>query len=152
MWDDEELNTTRGFMSPDEMDNILDLMEEFHHGVVMGGEPFWQILEDAANATFKKFIPKMGEQKANLTDDDDKLHHNRRSKRNIPLGEESMLKRTRHVRANANGIVYHVLISTASGIIYNSKFEQEDQSTFECFLEQMKDIFGLEQRVQNQIN
>ena len=114
-----------------------------HHGVVMGCEPFWQLLEDASNKTFKKLLPKRQEHNLNLTDDDDKLHHNRRAKRKITIGEDSTLKRARHVRANANGLVNHVLISTASGIIYNSKFEQEDQTTFDCFMEQMRDLFGI---------
>ena len=108
-----------------------------------GGGPFWQLLEDASNNTFKKLTPTKGEHKVNLTDDDDKLHFNRRAKRKIPLGEESSLKLTRHVRANAKGLVNHVLISSASGIIYNSKFERVDQSTYDCFMEQMRDLFDL---------
>ena len=143
MWDDEDLNTDRGFMSPDDMDEILDKMNAYHHGKVMGGGPFWQLLEDASNNTFKKLTPTKGEHKVNLTDDDDKLHFNRRAKRKIPLGEESSLKLTRHVRANAKGLVNHVLISSASGIIYNSKFERVDQSTYDCFMEQMRDLFDL---------
>lgn len=57
MWDDDDFNTDRGFMSPDDVDKILYKMDKFHHGVVMGSGPFWQLLEDASNKTFKKLLP-----------------------------------------------------------------------------------------------
>jgi hypothetical protein len=47
------------------------------------------------------------------------------------------------VRANANGLTNHAACSTASGLIYGSKFERQDQKLFDCFMELMKDLFGL---------
>ena len=78
MWNNKDLNTSgRGFMPPDEMDKIWDKINNFHHGTIIGDETFWQLLEDACNKTYKKFIPKKGEHKLNITLDDDKAHFNR---------------------------------------------------------------------------
>ncbi len=145
LWKDEDINTDR-FMEPKLFYRVLHRIDDYGKNE-MFSRRFWEELEDAVNSVMvKHFVPKKAGSslsKLTLTYDDDKIHFSYGAMRDIPIGEDSNLQRTRHIRDNKKGVTNHVLAYAATDITIVSKLQHVDhESMLDVFLDTMKTLFN----------
>lgn len=132
---------TTDLLEPDVFDEILRNMESYNKG--HPNKPrFWKVLENAFNEMAREnFLlgPKDGSLK--LGTDDDKVHANVQNMKDIPIDQESGLKRVRHVNDNVNGINNHVVSYAATGLPIQMAFEQTGQKIYDVFVGLMRGMF-----------
>ena len=106
----------------------------------------WEELEVSLNDTLKElFVPcsTPPEFKMHVTEDDDKAWYNHTiSRKDVPIEEESKLKRERHVKDNTPGVVADVCVFTASGFPIHAHFRRPGKTEFDSTKAAVKDLFN----------
>mmetsp|Transcript_2631 Transcript_2631/g.5310 ORF Transcript_2631/g.5310 Transcript_2631/m.5310 type:complete len:466 (+) Transcript_2631:45-1442(+) len=139
--DDRDINTDR-YMSHERYAAIWKKMDSHGKGHNFTNR-FWEMIEAALNDNLHDlFVPKKDEFTMRLAHDDDKHWYNETKKlADRPLGEETKLKRARHVRDNAKGFVADVTVNAASGFPVNVRYRRSGESSTTAFREVMKFLF-----------
>ena len=148
LWDDDDFNTSR-YMAPTIFNRVCRLMDEYGLSRNFSSR-FWELLEHAFNRTRVEYFTNFqrcsedADWRFVFTIDDNKLHFRYGQARNVPLGEESRLKRVRHVRDNRLGFNNHVVSYAATNIPIICKFEHEQHTTeMDTFEDIMRTLFNV---------
>ena len=150
LWADDDFNTIR-YMPPTVFNRVCRLMDECGTSRQFSLW-FWEHLENAFNKTMVEYFLNFKrhpddediEWRWAFTMDDDKLRKAYGNARDEPLGEESHLKRVRHVKRNRRGFNNHVVSYAATDIPIICKFEHVQHTTeMDTFNDIMKALFNV---------
>ena len=139
--DDRDINTDR-YMSYKRYAEIWKRIDSQGKGQNYT-KRFWEMLEAALNDVLHDLVvPKNDEFTMRLAHDDDKQwYHETKKLADRALGDETKLKRARHVRDNAKGFVADVTVNVASGFPANVRYRRSGESSATAFREVMKFLF-----------
>ena len=128
--DNRDINTDR-YMSHDERYAAIWKQLDSHGKGKIFTDRSWEMIEAALNDILHDlFVPKNDEFIMRLAHDDDKQWYNETKKlSDRPLGEETKLKTSRHVRDNAKGFAVDVTVNVASGFPVNVRYRRSGEST-----------------------
>jgi hypothetical protein len=137
------IDTTQ-YMDLDRYITIWKHLDDYHK-IERFKNRAWEKIEAALNNVLKElFVPcKLeDEMEMMLTADDDKVwYNNTQATKDVPLEENSNLKRERHVKDNAPGVTADVTVYTASGFPVHVHFRRPGETEFHSLKAAVKHLF-----------
>lgn len=140
---DDNIIDTASYLTPKEYKAFWTKIDQ-HKKTDRFHKRAWEHFEDAFNTMAKDIlVPTCNEFKMRITCDDDKHHFGFGIKpRNIPLNENAYLKRERHVKDNAMGIVLDALVYTGSGLPLHLHYRRTGESEYDSVVTAFKFLFN----------
>lgn len=139
---EDKIIDTSNYLSPDQYRGWWKKFDDYHK-TDRHKSRAWELIEDAFNVLAKEvFIPN-DEFMIRMTCDDDKHHFNFGVKqKDVPLDENSYLKRERHVKDNAPGMVADVCVYTGSGFPVHIHYRRKGETEFDSVKDAFKYLFN----------
>lgn len=140
---DDKIVDTSNYLAPEKYRGWWRKIDEYNKSDKFK-ERAWESFEHAFNVLAKEILlPSKGEFVMHMTCDDDKHHFEFGIKpRDVPIEENSYLKRERHVKDNASGMVADVCIYTGSGFPINVHYRRKGESEVDSVKAAFKFLFN----------